>query len=294
MAEEKKRWRSDATKRELLKALSEFRELILFDTETTGLNHKQDRIIEIAATKYLFGEDKRLKEIDHLHEYIRPPFNISDEISELTGITNEQLAVCEDEATVFERISRFFSKTPSIVVAYNTPFDMRFLRALYERITGEAIAPIYELDVLEMARDLVSPAKIESHKLSTVSRYFGLASDSTRFHSAVVDVKAIAQLFEIFYKKYLELDSISKSARRIIKPAICSVCFWPGYRGESRIYVQTDVGSVYFDLRKKSWYGKDVDIDTLNMAWIEKEAMRLTCSFNLTQFANFIGRVRAD
>jgi len=283
-------WRNNEHKQRTLKALSEFKEVVLFDTETTGLNPKVDRIIEIAAIRFQITEQHSLQEIERLHMYIRPPFLISDVITGLTGITNESLLSQPYEEDVFEQIKAFFGNTPNVIAAHNTQFDMKMLSALYERNLGGQLVPVYQLDTLEMARDLVKAEEVKNYKLETLATLFGFADD-VQFHSAVEDVKVTARLFELFYKEYLETSN-EKENNILMKPIIQSINFWEGFRGFSRIYVQTDCGSVYYDIRKKRWGTKDADISTLDMNYIELECLRLTNNFNLEQFAKFKGKLR--
>ena len=63
------------------------RPLIFFDLETTGLDFKYDRIIEIAAHKV--HPDGRIEKI---HSRINPGIRIPAEISALTGISNDDVS----------------------------------------------------------------------------------------------------------------------------------------------------------------------------------------------------------
>lgn len=278
-------WRNDSVKKEVLKALSEYNEIIFFDTETTGFSSTNDRIIEFAATKVEIGNENFVTK-ETFHGYIRPEFPIPEKITEITGITNEMLEDKPCEADVFERIYEFFGDAPPIVCAHNTPFDMRFLKSLYNRY-GKEISPIYMLDTLEMARDLVKDSK---HKLCALAEYYGL-TDNITFHSALDDTKVAVLLFERFYKEYLSQQDASKDVF-LIHPVIKSVSYWCKEDGFfPRIYVNTDCGTVYYDVHKKTWFSKDAELDTLDMSAMEHEALRVTNCENIEAFAMFSGKV---
>lgn len=96
------------------------RPVVLFDTETTGLNPATDRVIELAAIRWdQFGR----------HEFsavINPGVQVSAEITKLTGITQEQV---DAGMPVFEAWAqiRDFMYGVSLLVAHNAPFDLSFL-----------------------------------------------------------------------------------------------------------------------------------------------------------------------
>lgn len=67
---------------------------VFFDTETTGLDAKSCRIIELAAIRIEKATDGSLIETDRADMFIKLPEGerIPDKIVELTGITDERLA----------------------------------------------------------------------------------------------------------------------------------------------------------------------------------------------------------
>ena len=62
-------------------------EFVAFDIETTGLDKKNDAIIEIGAVKFKNGEI-----LDKFDTFVDPERFISYDITQLTGITNEMVA----------------------------------------------------------------------------------------------------------------------------------------------------------------------------------------------------------
>ena len=63
-----------------------FDDYIVFDIETSGLNPHKDKIIEIAAIKYINN-----KPIDEFSYLIDPDINISEIITKVTGLTDNDL-----------------------------------------------------------------------------------------------------------------------------------------------------------------------------------------------------------
>jgi DNA polymerase III epsilon subunit-like protein len=105
---------------------------VVFDTETTGLikpsaNDIKDQpyITEIYCYKQV-REGNRIEIIGEFDSLVKPPIVISDEITRITGITNEMLErapsfkqIAPDLAEFFVGVNRF--------VAHNLPFDKSML-----------------------------------------------------------------------------------------------------------------------------------------------------------------------
>jgi len=284
----KNRWRNNSTRDKAMSIFKEGTEIIVFDTETSGLKASEDRIIELAAKKYVVENDE-LKNIDEFHQYIQPPFLISEKITELTGITNEKLSSCPMEEDVFPHIQRFFEN--SVVSAHNASFDVRFMNALYER-NGATFAPSCTIDTLEMARDLVLHTETENYKLGTLAKVYGL-DEGIQFHNALDDVTVTALLFQIFMKEYKE-EAVNHYSCGNIKPALSSIGFWEGFQGFSRIYVHTDCGSLYYEIRRKTWGSKEIDINMIDMDHLEKIAFEAIGVSNIEDFSKFRGKYNVE
>ena len=279
-------WRSGRTRQEILETLFNAPEIIFFDTETTGLKPESDYIIEIAAIKCKMTEGVQLVEIDRLYQNFEPPFAISEKISELTGLTNEYLAGMTSFESFFPKLANFFGAHP-VIAAYNTPFDSAFMKNSYARL-GKSFEPAGEIDVLEMARDCIGSKEVENFKLATVAALFGL--EDAKFHSAIDDILVTKNLFDVFFQCYLEKnDSVEKD---LIIPHVFSVSFYEKYQLR-RIYVETDVGTVFFDLRMKRWGTKDANMDMIDMEHVEQAAWRLTGSSDQRTFEKFKGKITA-
>src|SRR3954463_6570986 len=80
----------------------EVRTGILLDTETTGLDHAKDEIIELGMVKFDYLPDGRIVGVrDVFSAFSEPSIPISPEITALTGITDEIVAGHSiDEAAV--------------------------------------------------------------------------------------------------------------------------------------------------------------------------------------------------
>lgn len=100
--------------------------LIIYDTETTGLvRHpdapiaKQPRIIEFGAAA-LDGKGKVVKRLSLL---IDPEEFITDEITKITGITNDDVKGQPTFVEAWRTSIEPFFKKGSMALAHNEPFD---------------------------------------------------------------------------------------------------------------------------------------------------------------------------
>ena len=113
----------------MMKLWNEFDRMVVFDTETTGIEFDRDRIIEIGAVALKEqGESGDFNALIRLPEgRTLPPF-----ITQLTGITDEQLArEGVDDRTAAEGFCRLLEGAERpLLVAYNEQFDLNFLSSV--------------------------------------------------------------------------------------------------------------------------------------------------------------------
>ena len=102
-----------------------FAHLVLFDTETTGIDPVGEEIIEIGAVSVTDGaEDGSFNALLRLSKgRALPPF-----ITGLTGITAEQLErEGVEKAEAAEEFCALLTRENTLLVAYNAQFDLNFL-----------------------------------------------------------------------------------------------------------------------------------------------------------------------
>ncbi|EHI77460.1 DNA polymerase III, alpha subunit [Fusobacterium sp. oral taxon 370 str. F0437] len=167
-------------------------EFVVFDIETTGLNSHTNKIIEIGAVKIKAG-----RIIDRYSQLINPGIPIPYHITEITSITNEQVA---NQPKIDEVIGKFVEFIgDAVLVAHNAPFDMGFIkRDIKEYLNIDLEASV--IDTLQMARDLFPDFK--KYGLGDLNKSLGLALE--KHHRAVDDSQATANMFIIFLEKYKE------------------------------------------------------------------------------------------
>ena len=157
-------------------------EYVVFDTETTGLTPKYDRLIEIGAVKIKNGEV-----LERFDELINPGRKLSEKIIMLTNITDEMLEDKDNEENALKRFLSFVGDLP--MVAHNASFDIGFINATMQRYDlGELQNTV--IDTMSMARMLYPEWK--NHKLSTLVKNLEVPWDEDSHHRGDYDSEGTA------------------------------------------------------------------------------------------------------
>ena len=94
---------------------------VVLDLEMTGLNPKNDKVIEIAAVKVQNG-----KIADTYSTLVNPQIKISERITELTGITNEMVTSGASMDEAMQKLIDFIDG--EVIVGHNVRFDYSFIK----------------------------------------------------------------------------------------------------------------------------------------------------------------------
>ncbi|WP_029874822.1 3'-5' exonuclease [Rhizobium leguminosarum] len=117
---------------------------VILDTETTGLNHRNDEIIEIGAVAFTFDDDGAIGDIVGIYGGLQQPSRpIPPEITRLTGITD---AMVEGQLIDIQSL-RTLIEPADLIIAHNAGFDRPFCEAFSTIFTGKAWAcSVSEID----------------------------------------------------------------------------------------------------------------------------------------------------
>ena len=178
------------------------------DLETTGLNPATDRIIEIGAVVWDVNQKKPLK---LMSELIQSEVPVSDEITRITGITNEDL---ESHAiTLQEGMKRLVElmKSCSYFVGHNgREFDRLFL----EKAAGECGVEV-NLPWIDTIQDIPYPDTIGTRKLTHLCAEHGFLNPFS--HRAVFDVLSMMEVFSRYDFSEIEKYQQSPEMKLIAK-----------------------------------------------------------------------------
>ena len=164
--------------------------LVLFDTETTGLQYSRDEIIEFSTV--VLEREGVAREYDELIT-LSPGGFVPPKIQQLTGITDMDLRerglpktrVCRDIAEMMAG--------NTLLLAYNAHFDLSFLYYMLLRDGDPMILKGKDkLDLLTVYRDRHS----YPHKLCSAIDTYGLSGRVVNSHRAIDDVLATVEVMK--------------------------------------------------------------------------------------------------
>lgn len=192
--------------------------LLFLDIETTGFSRQFDYIIELAGIIY---DTDAKKELARFHEYIKPKKSIPIQVTEITRITNQQVANCRSESEVLVDFISFIEKNkPDHYVGHNIDaFDIQWLKekSQFYFMSWPEHATI---DTLKVARKIKAPTTmftptgLPSYKQESIAKAYGIEYGA---HSAIEDVRALIKIYEKMSPNSNETTTPAQVNRKRIK-----------------------------------------------------------------------------
>ena len=186
---------------EFLRAYNE-EEIVVFDTETTGLNVFQDDIIEIAAIRIKGGEVVG-EPLDLYIETDKPILPmLGDKENPMYAIYHEKMSTGEllSPSDALRRFLAYVGTSP--ILGHNANYDYNILDNNLQRYCNDTmqVHDIRCFDSLKLIR-LLAPS-LHSYKLESLLETFQLAGVNS--HQAIDDVKATVSLVRLCAEKARE------------------------------------------------------------------------------------------
>ena len=156
---------------------------IYFDTETSGLDCRNCKIIELAM---LIDEDGQITEYDEFVDIGEP---LHPKITRITGITNSMLANDGEKEEIVAQDLKDNMTPGTLMIAHNCQFDLLFVYHLLKRHfpdeADEIVSNVDWIDTLSVLKD----RKEYPHKLIDAVEHYRL--EKVNFHRAIDDTKAL-------------------------------------------------------------------------------------------------------
>ncbi|MDH5356241.1 MAG: DUF294 nucleotidyltransferase-like domain-containing protein [Gammaproteobacteria bacterium] len=158
---------------------------IAFDTETTGLDTKQARVIQLGAVKLVHG---RVDFDSHFQQLVNPGVPIPEQSSKIHGIYDTDIAQADNFTRVIEAFNRW--REDAVLIGYASGFDLAVLKREHEIASIEWSAP-RTLDVRYLV-NIIAP-NLPDFSLDTIASWLGVEVHDR--HSALGDAIATAEIF---------------------------------------------------------------------------------------------------
>ena len=164
---------------------------VCIDLETTGLNPKTDKIIEIGAVRV---EEHVI--VEEWETFVNPDRQLDERIIALTGIRDGQLETAPMIEEVLPRLLAMIGD--HILLGHSVTFDYSFIKraAVAQKISFERDG----IDTLKIARKYLPD--LESRSLEYLCRHYGIRHSAHRaLHDAHATVALYQKLTELFYDR---------------------------------------------------------------------------------------------
>ncbi|KRL04274.1 PolC-type DNA polymerase III [Liquorilactobacillus oeni] len=165
---------------------------VVFDTETTGLSARFDKVIELAAVKMQNGTV-----MERFDEFIDPGHPLSQTTINLTSITDEMVRGSKSEKEVFSLFQEFCKG--SVIVGHNATFDVDFMNTGYQR-QGLPLITNPWIDTLPFARFLYP--QLKGFRLNRLAKFLNVELE--HHHRAIYDAEATGYIYFAMLKEAQE------------------------------------------------------------------------------------------
>ena len=189
--------------------------IIVFDTETSGLSHFHDQILELAAVEILNGKISGKQ----FHIFLKPIKPIKKEVTDINHIQTDDYQNYFEEYFLEEKnlIQSFldFIGNDSILFAHNMTFDFYFLNDELEKLGFQKLPPERFRCSMKVFNEIIKtnfPELKVKKKLIDCCNYFHIKPYSLDglFHNGLFDTimtaKLICKLYEFNQGKFKKDD----------------------------------------------------------------------------------------
>jgi DNA polymerase-3 subunit epsilon len=191
---------------------------IVFDTETTGLDWRDDRVIELGGIELV----NRFPTGRSFHRYINPQGReINAEAQAVHGISMADLADKPSFGDIVEEFIEFIDGAH--LVAHNAGFDIAFINAEFARLGQPAVEQGRVVDTLAIAK---RKHPMGPNSLDALCRRYGIDNSHRTKHGALLDSELLAEVYiELIGGKQaaLGLDSIASGSSSAIEIATIEI-----------------------------------------------------------------------
>ena len=235
-------------------------DVVVLDTETTGLSFRNNELIEIAAARIEDGNVKRFQ------TFVHPTGPIPPEIVRLTGIRDVDVTDAPSAREAVAALAEFVGGLP--IIAHNAEFDRTFVESVEG---GNEVSDTW-IDSLALSR--IALPRLSSHRLADMAQAFGCDSVT---HRATDDVDALCGLWPILLCALSDLPAglLEKFAAMhgdvpwAYRPLFAHLAGLEAGARFSLLDIRRDLGAQRDGARRKDAMDAGVVTSAPSRAWIE-------------------------
>lgn len=246
----------------------------IIQMNTTVLSPVAD-ILEVSVLKCIYKKGM-FRFTGVFHTLADPGREISMKTLEKNGIDGEALKGSPGMDVIFPLLKGFLGEHPYLI-SYSS-FPVQRLGTLYEE-HGDALQETGILDLKEVCKDILCEVDTPDYRFETMEGVFQMEKkDGMVFREL--------SLMNVLMER-LKDDTDGKQKARVY-----GITYRPGFRGMSRIYVNTTEGTLYYDCLKDKWMPKEKGgslVRDLDMQHVEDQVFRLAGCKTYAELKRFKG-----
>jgi len=182
--------------------------IIALDTETTGLSPVRDKIVEVAAVKYV-GD----VEVEVFHTLINPLRDIPWQVQRVHGISNVMVADSPTFCEIAEELAEFLQG--GSLLGHNVMFDYGFISHECAGAKVEFSNDFPMLDTYQIAK--MRLPMLPSYRLVALKELLGIGVGQT--HRALDDVRDCKNVYDILMSTD-EIELCPQNANPLLPPEL--------------------------------------------------------------------------
>jgi DNA polymerase-3 subunit epsilon len=175
---------------------------IVFDTETTGLDPKRDRIVEIGCVE-LFNHVPTGR---HFHAYLNPEMAMAEDAFRIHGLSDDFL---KDQPVFAAKVDEFLEFVgDATLIAHNAAFDVSFFKEELARLNRPSLSNEI-IDTVLVAREKHPGARVS---LDALCKHYGIDNSKRTLHGALLDSEILAEVYlELIGGRQVALSLVTES-----------------------------------------------------------------------------------
>lgn len=241
--------------------------VIVFDTETTGTDKNQDRLVEFGGIELVDGVETG----NFLHLYFNPEIDISEEVVAIHGITNEMAKQYPTFEAQVDKLIKFINGAE--LVAHNSKFDQEMIDAELKRVNkGQLIDYCKNITDTYFIAKVILNQELKKFSLDKLCSYYKIEvpkiivengkiveierqipEEGKKFdrglHSALVDAKILTKVYLKMDLKQTQEELVSRvELTNWVRPEIKKIDIPDLILKEVSISINDQINKLEFDL----------------------------------------------